>query len=106
MDTLCSCLVIKWTEETAQFIYVRMAVAERLRFSLVTLTSRFEGTRGLFWDGPLNFEPRSDHEGDTRAASTLQISAPHQRKERSDRGESRLGWPRRQFQRTPWCQTH
>ncbi|GBO06676.1 hypothetical protein AVEN_79355-1 [Araneus ventricosus] len=24
------------------------------------LTSRFEATRGLFWDGPRNFEPRSD----------------------------------------------
>ncbi|GBN02297.1 hypothetical protein AVEN_70736-1 [Araneus ventricosus] len=29
-------------------------------FSLVILTSRFEATRGLFYDGPRNFEPRSD----------------------------------------------
>ncbi|GBL92602.1 hypothetical protein AVEN_123779-1 [Araneus ventricosus] len=34
-------------------------------FSLVILTSRFEATRGLFWDGPRNFEPRSDDEDDT-----------------------------------------
>ncbi|GBM32407.1 hypothetical protein AVEN_239797-1 [Araneus ventricosus] len=33
--------------------------------SLVILTSRFEATRGLFWDGPRNFEPRSDDEDDT-----------------------------------------
>ncbi|GBM10226.1 hypothetical protein AVEN_177494-1 [Araneus ventricosus] len=32
---------------------------------LVILTSRFEATRGLFWDGPRNFEPRSDDEDDT-----------------------------------------
>ncbi|GBM50111.1 hypothetical protein AVEN_185497-1 [Araneus ventricosus] len=30
--------------------------------SLVILTSRFEATRGLFWDGRRNFEPRSDDE--------------------------------------------
>ncbi|GBN87281.1 hypothetical protein AVEN_16232-1, partial [Araneus ventricosus] len=35
------------------------------KFSLVILTSRFEETRGLFWDGPRNFEPRSDDEIDT-----------------------------------------
>ncbi|GBN83449.1 hypothetical protein AVEN_92868-1 [Araneus ventricosus] len=34
------------------------------KFSLVILTSRFEATRGLFWDGPRNFEPRSDDESD------------------------------------------
>ncbi|GBM19518.1 hypothetical protein AVEN_107989-1 [Araneus ventricosus] len=33
--------------------------------SLVILTSRFEATRGLFWDVPRNFEPRSDDEDDT-----------------------------------------
>ncbi|GBM13573.1 hypothetical protein AVEN_123986-1 [Araneus ventricosus] len=32
---------------------------------LVVLTSRFEATRGLFWDGPSDFEPRSDDEDDT-----------------------------------------
>ncbi|GBO41563.1 hypothetical protein AVEN_149314-1 [Araneus ventricosus] len=32
---------------------------------LVTLTSRFEATRGLFWDGSRKFEPRSDVEDDT-----------------------------------------
>ncbi|GBN34707.1 hypothetical protein AVEN_108342-1 [Araneus ventricosus] len=27
--------------------------------------TRFEATRGLFWDGPLNLGPRSDDEDDT-----------------------------------------
>ncbi|GBL80745.1 hypothetical protein AVEN_165120-1, partial [Araneus ventricosus] len=35
------------------------------KFSLVIFKSRFEAIRGLFWDGPRNFEPRSDDEGDT-----------------------------------------
>ncbi|GBO34291.1 hypothetical protein AVEN_32896-1 [Araneus ventricosus] len=39
------------------------------RFSLVILTSSFEATRGLFWDGPRNFEPWSDDEDDTRAGT-------------------------------------
>ncbi|GBM89734.1 hypothetical protein AVEN_274555-1 [Araneus ventricosus] len=30
------------------------------RFGLVILTSRFEAKRGLIWDGPRNFETRSD----------------------------------------------
>ncbi|GBM01339.1 hypothetical protein AVEN_135766-1 [Araneus ventricosus] len=30
---------------------------------LVIFTSRFEATRGLFWEGSLNFEPRSDEDG-------------------------------------------
>ncbi|GBO41396.1 hypothetical protein AVEN_131444-1 [Araneus ventricosus] len=33
--------------------------------SSVILTSRFETTQGLFWDGSRHFEPRSDDEGDT-----------------------------------------
>ncbi|GBM96674.1 hypothetical protein AVEN_69283-1 [Araneus ventricosus] len=33
--------------------------------SLVILASRFEAIRRLFWDGPRNFEPRSDDEDDT-----------------------------------------
>ncbi|GBL74975.1 hypothetical protein AVEN_243783-1 [Araneus ventricosus] len=32
---------------------------------LIILMSRFEATRGLFWDGPRNFEPWSDDEDDT-----------------------------------------
>ncbi|GBN24773.1 hypothetical protein AVEN_146830-1 [Araneus ventricosus] len=32
---------------------------------LVILMSHFEAARGLFWDRPYNFEPRSDHEDDT-----------------------------------------
>ncbi|GBL83740.1 hypothetical protein AVEN_132648-1 [Araneus ventricosus] len=31
--------------------------------------SRFEATRGLFRDGPSNFEPRTDDEDDTRAVT-------------------------------------
>ncbi|GBM83546.1 hypothetical protein AVEN_272014-1 [Araneus ventricosus] len=31
--------------------------------------SRFAATRGLFWDGPRNFEPRSYDGDDTRAGS-------------------------------------
>ncbi|GBN73153.1 hypothetical protein AVEN_64452-1 [Araneus ventricosus] len=38
---------------------------------LVILTSRFEATRGLFRDGPSNFEPRSDDEDDTRNGTPL-----------------------------------
>ncbi|GBN82359.1 hypothetical protein AVEN_248716-1 [Araneus ventricosus] len=36
-----------------------------LNDSLVILTSCFEATRGLFWDGPHNLGPRSDDEDDT-----------------------------------------
>ncbi|GBL95716.1 hypothetical protein AVEN_668-1 [Araneus ventricosus] len=36
---------------------------------LVIFTSRFESTRGLFWNGPRNLEPRSDDEDDTRAGT-------------------------------------
>ncbi|GBN70773.1 hypothetical protein AVEN_84384-1 [Araneus ventricosus] len=42
---------------------------ENFSLVLVILTSRFEATRGLFWDGPRNFEPRSDDEDDTRAGT-------------------------------------
>ncbi|GBN61477.1 hypothetical protein AVEN_263400-1 [Araneus ventricosus] len=46
--------------------------------SLAMLTSRFEATRGFFWDGPRNFEPRSDD--DTWAgALPLQASTPRRR---------------------------
>ncbi|GBN48056.1 hypothetical protein AVEN_38326-1, partial [Araneus ventricosus] len=34
------------------------------QFSLVILKSHFEATRGIFWDRPRNFEPRSDDEDD------------------------------------------
>ncbi|GBL78669.1 hypothetical protein AVEN_65241-1 [Araneus ventricosus] len=36
-------------------------------------------TRGLFWDGPRNCEPRSDDEDDTWAGTPLQTSTAHQR---------------------------
>ncbi|GBM76355.1 hypothetical protein AVEN_36972-1 [Araneus ventricosus] len=35
----------------------------------ILVTSRFEATRGLFWDRPPNFEPRSDEEDDTRVGT-------------------------------------
>ncbi|GBM43032.1 hypothetical protein AVEN_215166-1 [Araneus ventricosus] len=35
------------------------------------LTSRFEATRGLFWGGPRNFEPRSDDEDGVWAGTFL-----------------------------------
>ncbi|GBO46323.1 hypothetical protein AVEN_163349-1 [Araneus ventricosus] len=41
-----------------------------MRFSLVRLTSRFEAPRGLFWDGPRNFGPRSDDEDDAWAGAS------------------------------------
>ncbi|GBM82178.1 hypothetical protein AVEN_178935-1 [Araneus ventricosus] len=47
------------------FIEMRATV----RVSLVILTSRFEATRGLFWDEPRNFEPRSDDKDDTLAGN-------------------------------------
>ncbi|GBM03980.1 hypothetical protein AVEN_99181-1 [Araneus ventricosus] len=59
-------------------------------FSLVILTSRFEDRRGVFWDGPRNFEPRSDGEDDTWANTPLQTSTPHQRED---------VWPLRMIQR-------
>ncbi|GBN96215.1 hypothetical protein AVEN_116034-1 [Araneus ventricosus] len=37
--------------------------------SLVTLTSTFEATRELFWDGPRYFELRSNEEDDTSAGT-------------------------------------
>ncbi|GBL62988.1 hypothetical protein AVEN_125894-1, partial [Araneus ventricosus] len=38
-------------------------------FSLVLLSSHFETTRGLFWDGPRNFEPWSGDEDDAWAGT-------------------------------------
>ncbi|GBN14158.1 hypothetical protein AVEN_137125-1 [Araneus ventricosus] len=35
---------------------MRKSRRDEVRFSLVILTSRFEATRGLFWDGPRNDE--------------------------------------------------
>ncbi|GBN37913.1 hypothetical protein AVEN_33235-1, partial [Araneus ventricosus] len=44
--------------------------------------SRFEATRGLFWDEPRNFEPQSDDKDDIRAGTLcLQTSSPHQRED-------------------------
>ncbi|GBN16058.1 hypothetical protein AVEN_197252-1 [Araneus ventricosus] len=38
-------------------------------FVLVILTSRFEATRGLFWEKPPNFKLRTDDTDDTRAGT-------------------------------------
>ncbi|GBL91251.1 hypothetical protein AVEN_195136-1 [Araneus ventricosus] len=54
--------------------YVDMQEAETQWFGLVILTSRFEATRGLFWDGPRNFEPQSDDEDDITAGTPSPIS--------------------------------
>ncbi|GBM44359.1 hypothetical protein AVEN_185662-1 [Araneus ventricosus] len=45
------------------------------------LTSRFQATRGLFWNGPRNFEPRSHDEYDPDLAPALQASSPHRQKD-------------------------
>ncbi|GBL53181.1 hypothetical protein AVEN_160553-1 [Araneus ventricosus] len=37
----------------------KLKIGEQYVLILVALTSRFEATRGLFWDGPRHFEPRS-----------------------------------------------
>ncbi|GBO25598.1 hypothetical protein AVEN_198829-1 [Araneus ventricosus] len=37
----------------------------RTEFSLVTLASPLKATRGLLWNWPPNFQPRSDDEDDT-----------------------------------------
>ncbi|GBN28695.1 hypothetical protein AVEN_162328-1 [Araneus ventricosus] len=44
---------------------------------LIILTSHFKATRGLFWDGPRNFEPCSDDDDETSDGTPLQNSAPH-----------------------------
>ncbi|GBM19274.1 hypothetical protein AVEN_133760-1, partial [Araneus ventricosus] len=59
---------------SAQFSSVQVQVQVQFKFSSVqlssvTLTSLFQATRGLFWDGPRNFEPRSDDEDDTSAGT-------------------------------------
>ncbi|GBN05801.1 hypothetical protein AVEN_88105-1 [Araneus ventricosus] len=43
--------------------------SERFWVRLGYITSRFEATRGLFRDGPRNFEPRSDDEDNTSAGT-------------------------------------
>ncbi|GBM91568.1 hypothetical protein AVEN_84476-1, partial [Araneus ventricosus] len=47
-----------------------LARAASVSFSLVILTSRFEATGGLFWEGPRNVEPRSDDEDTPELAGT------------------------------------
>ncbi|GBM17764.1 hypothetical protein AVEN_99646-1 [Araneus ventricosus] len=51
----------RWLTSANRILRLHIAT----KFSLVVLASRFEATRGLFWDGPRNFEPRSDDEDDT-----------------------------------------
>ncbi|GBL74820.1 hypothetical protein AVEN_243669-1 [Araneus ventricosus] len=47
------------------------------KIGLITLTSLFEATQGLFWDEPCNFERQSEDEDNTELAP--QSSAPAQR---------------------------
>ncbi|GBN94134.1 hypothetical protein AVEN_56085-1 [Araneus ventricosus] len=59
---------------------------------------RFVATQGPFWDGPRNFEPRSDDEDDTELAPPLQTSGPHQLEDFWRRGKWRVPVPlTRQF---------
>ncbi|GBN16919.1 hypothetical protein AVEN_210183-1 [Araneus ventricosus] len=64
--------------QTHQFCVGRRYSFSRSIFSLVILTSSFEEIRGLFWNGPLNFETWSDDKT-FELALPLQTSAPHQR---------------------------
>ncbi|GBM93752.1 hypothetical protein AVEN_190390-1, partial [Araneus ventricosus] len=52
----------------------KFKVSQELSFSLLSLailTSRFEATRGIFWNRPHKFEPRSDNENDTGDGTPL-----------------------------------
>ncbi|GBN10021.1 hypothetical protein AVEN_33530-1 [Araneus ventricosus] len=44
--------------------------------SLIIVTSRFEATRGLYWDGPRNFEPRSDDDSWADTYTLLHRTTP------------------------------
>ncbi|GBM68387.1 hypothetical protein AVEN_210460-1 [Araneus ventricosus] len=46
-------------------------------YSLITLTSRFETTRGLIWKGPHNSEPLSDDHNDMWPANPLSKFSHH-----------------------------
>ncbi|GBM04747.1 hypothetical protein AVEN_20192-1 [Araneus ventricosus] len=48
-----------------------LTAGQNCEFSLVILTSRFEATRGLFWERHRHFEPRSDDEDDSSAGTLL-----------------------------------
>ncbi|GBN00189.1 hypothetical protein AVEN_157429-1 [Araneus ventricosus] len=50
-----------------------------IMFSLVMLTSRFEATRELFWDGPRNFNHGQMKRTTPDLAPSLQTPASHQR---------------------------
>ncbi|GBO25273.1 hypothetical protein AVEN_19926-1, partial [Araneus ventricosus] len=45
--------------------------------NLCNVTSRFEVTPWLFYDGPRNFEPRLDYEDDTSAVTFLSTLQHH-----------------------------
>ncbi|GBM01685.1 hypothetical protein AVEN_271937-1 [Araneus ventricosus] len=51
------------------------------KFSLLILTSRFEATRELFWDGPPNFEPQSDDKDDASAGTFCPNFRTYQRED-------------------------
>ncbi|GBN92175.1 hypothetical protein AVEN_261977-1 [Araneus ventricosus] len=55
-----------YKESTGETLIAKL---KKPRLKEAILTSRFEATRGLFWDGPRNFEPLSDDEDDTRAVT-------------------------------------
>ncbi|GBM12348.1 hypothetical protein AVEN_51088-1, partial [Araneus ventricosus] len=63
------------------FLPHHQEICSTCQFSLDILTSRFQATRGLSWDGPRNFGPRSDDEDDTCAGTPLLTSASHQRED-------------------------
>ncbi|GBM75782.1 hypothetical protein AVEN_7020-1 [Araneus ventricosus] len=66
-------------------------VQKVIRKGLVRLTPCFEVTRGLFWDGSLNFELWLEDENDNRVG-TLFSSFPDQRKDvRPRRNERSIG---------------
>ncbi|GBM52659.1 hypothetical protein AVEN_138712-1 [Araneus ventricosus] len=62
--------------------------------NLVILTSRFEATRGLFWDGPRHSDPRSDEEVTPVLISHLQAFTP-------TRGRTFADYLRFRVQRAP-----
>ncbi|GBM03422.1 hypothetical protein AVEN_265462-1 [Araneus ventricosus] len=55
-----------------------LVAEELIKFSLVTLTSRFEATRGLFWDGTRYLNLGQMTRSTPEQAPPLHTSAPHQ----------------------------
>ncbi|GBL72112.1 hypothetical protein AVEN_115120-1 [Araneus ventricosus] len=53
-------------------------VPEFEKFAIIILTSRFEATRRIFWDGPRNVEPRSEPRTIPDLSPALRTSVPQQ----------------------------